>query len=200
MGKAKKTRKCDARKSNGPTNIAARRKKFVFRPTPETDILHKSIVLPAVKNLANATGRVSAISTICNELLEDDTSRFLLLKERIVQKLIEDLVHDPSEDVVALAWGSLYKIAEKEGYDHCVNMFRRDILSKISIVLDKVWPFYIGAMYRANVINNYVNQLVLRIEAVASDSSIVDSNAYSLTESVIGLLKCLRYVKIPVIL
>ena len=138
MGKAKKPRKSDARKAVDPTS---RPKKFVFNATPETDALYKNKVAPAAKALAsaNAADRAGALSTICNDFLDDDAARFLLLKGRIVQKLMEDLVHDPAEDVVVLAWAALRKIAAKEGYDHCVNMFRKDILSSISPLLGKVY-------------------------------------------------------------
>lgn len=139
MGKAaKKPTKPDARKSTDPTGV--RPKKPVFTATPQSDALHKSRILPVVKNLASASAadRASALSSVCNDLLTDDTFRFLLLKERIVAKLMEDLVHDSSEDVVVLAWSALYRIAVAEGYDHCVNMFRKDILSRVKAVLEKV--------------------------------------------------------------
>ena len=139
MGKAtKKSTKPDARKSTDPTG--ARPKKPVFTPTPQSDALHKSRIVPAVKSLAaaSAVDRAAALSSVCSELIPDDTCRFLLLKERIVAKLMEDLVHDAAEDVVVLAWRALYMIAAAEGYDHCVNMFRKDILSRVRAVLEKV--------------------------------------------------------------
>jgi hypothetical protein len=139
MGKAaKKVKKSDARKAADP--VGARPKKPAFQATPQTDALHKSKILPTVKSLAaaSATDRASALLT-CTELLRDDTCRFLLLKERIVAKLMEDLVHDSSEDVVVLAWSALCRIAREEGYDQSVYMFRRDILSRIKTLLEKVW-------------------------------------------------------------
>lgn len=139
MGKAtKKPRKPDARKASDPTG--ARPKKPAPPATPQTDALHKSTILPIIKSLgsASAADRAAALSRACTELLGDDTCRFLLLKERIVAKLMDDSVHDTSEDVVVLAWRALYIIAKEEGYDHCINMYRKDVLSKIKAVLEKV--------------------------------------------------------------
>lgn len=140
MGKAKRTRKSDTRKSANPLAGARPKKPAAFTETPQTDALRKSRILPTVKSLAaaSAADRAQALSTVCAELLDDDTCRFLLLKERIVAKLMDDLVHDPCEDVVVLAWRALYRIAALEGYDHCVNMFRKGILSKIKAALEKV--------------------------------------------------------------
>ncbi|KAA8904639.1 armadillo-type protein [Sphaerosporella brunnea] len=174
MGKAaKKFKKSDARKAADP--IGARPKKPAFVATPQTDALHKSKILPTVKSLASAsaTDRAAAMLT-CNELLRDDTCRFMLLKERIVAKLMEDLVHDSSEDVVVLAWSALCRIAREEGYDQSVNMFRKDILSRIKTVLEKLFG---------------------SIGSVVVDPSKSDANTarnfWTLTESIIGLLKCL---------
>jgi hypothetical protein len=193
MGKAKKPRKSDARKATDPTS---RPKKFVFNATPETDALYTNRVAPAAKALtsANAADRAGALSTICNDFLNDGAARFLLLKGRIVQKLMEDLVRDPSEDVVVLAWVALHKIAVKEGYDHCVNMFRKDILSSILPLLGKVYCAYQERTLRVLI----GPQLVERIGPIAADPSMVHGkpvdNLWLLTESVIGLLKCLRHV------
>lgn len=139
MGKAVKPKnKSEARKATDPTG--GRPKKPAFTQTPQTDAIHKTRILPAMKSLAaaSATDRAAALSTICSELLDDDTCRFMLLKERIVAKLMDDMVVDTSDDVVVLAWNALHKIAALEGYDHCVNMFRKGILSKVQPVLEKV--------------------------------------------------------------
>ena|SRR5690554_5297231 len=138
MGKAKKnTKAAAARKLADP--IAGRKTQPKIQQTPETEALRTSKIIPAVKQLSSgpAAERAEALSA-ANALLQDDTCRFLLLKERIVQKLLEDLVVDPAEEVVVLAWSALRTIAEKEGYDQCVNMFRRDIISHIARALGKV--------------------------------------------------------------
>jgi hypothetical protein len=201
MGKAaKKVTKSDARKATDP--VGARPKKPAFQATPQTDALHKSKILPTVKSLAaaSATDRASALLT-CTELLGDDTCRFLLLKERIVAKLMEDLVHDSSEDVVVLAWSALCRIAREEGYDQSVYMFRKDILSRIKTVLEKVWDSHSSShLFAACTKQTWArlmdSQLTGGIEPLAVDPSKVDANTarniWTLTESIIGLLKCMR--------
>jgi hypothetical protein len=138
MGKAKKNNKTNAaRKLADPT--AGRKTQPKIQQTPETEALRTSKIVPVMKQLASgsAAERAEALAA-ANDLLHDDTCRFLLLKERVVQKLLEDLVVDPAEEVMVLAWTGLRTIAEKEGYDQTVNMFRRDIISHITRALGKV--------------------------------------------------------------
>ncbi|KAI5804977.1 hypothetical protein EDC01DRAFT_757614 [Geopyxis carbonaria] len=136
MGKAKKHGK-SAENRNGSNPIGGRNPPI--KSNAETEALRTEKILPVVKRLSSGSAdeRTEAINAACN-LLEDDTCRFLLLKERIVQKLMEDLLHDPAENVVVLSWKALRIIAEKEGYDQCINIFRRDILSRIARTLDQL--------------------------------------------------------------
>lgn len=101
--------------------------------------LRDSKILPVVKNVSSldVNERVQAVSAIAN-LVEDPTCRKLLLKERIVAALMEKTLNDSSPEVVVRGWGALRNLAVEEGYDVCLHMYRKDILTPIAAAIPKV--------------------------------------------------------------
>ncbi|CAZ81046.1 unnamed protein product [Tuber melanosporum] len=135
MGKAGKPRKKDGRKKGSltasrPSNPAEK---------AANNALRESVVLPVVRNLSSISPkeRAEAVSAI-NNLLQDATCRQLLLRERVVQKLMEEMLNDSSQEVVVYAWGALRNISVDEGYDQSIFMYRKNILAPVASALQKI--------------------------------------------------------------
>lgn len=147
MGKAKKEARNSAVRAD-PTGQSARRSQQApkSRPplqvTPQTEQIRTSRVVPAVEKLASdkPKTREAGLQAICDLLEESETCRLITLKERVVQKLLEEKIHDDSEGVVVLAWKGLRIVAQEEGYDQCMYMFRKNIVSRINDAITKVRP------------------------------------------------------------
>lgn len=101
--------------------------------------LRESKILPVVKNISSLdpNERVQAVTAVAN-LVEDQTCRRLLMKERIVPVLMEKTLNDSSPEVVVRGWGALRNLAVEEGYDVCLHMYRKDILTPIAAAIPKV--------------------------------------------------------------
>lgn len=134
MGKARKNRNNNVRSVSSPT----------ARPlnpaeSAASNALRESKILPVVKNLGstNPKQRSEAVHAI-NNLLEDVTCRRLLLKERVVQKLMEEMLNDSNQEVVVYGWGALRNIAAEEGYDQSIFMYRKDILTPAAAAIKTV--------------------------------------------------------------
>lgn len=102
--------------------------------------LRESKILPVVKNLSSldANERIQAVTAVTN-LVEDQTCRKLLLKERIVAALMERALNDSEPEVVVRGWGALRNLAVEEGYDVCLHLYRKDILTPAAAAIPKVW-------------------------------------------------------------
>lgn len=134
MGKAKKSRGNTAR---GVSNSTAR--PLNTAENAANKALRESKILPVVKNLgsANPRQRSEAVTAITN-LLEDANCRRLLLKERVVQKLMEEMLSDSNQEVIVYGWGALRNIAAEEGYDQSIFMYRKDILTPAAVAIKTV--------------------------------------------------------------
>lgn len=134
MGKAKKSRSSSARSLVSP---AARPPNAA--ETATNAALRETKILPVVKNLgsANPKQRSEAVAAIVN-LLEDPNCRRLLLKERVVQKIMEEMLNDSNQEVVVYGWGALRNVAVEEGYDQCIFMYRKDILTPVGVAVNTV--------------------------------------------------------------
>ncbi|KAK9324837.1 hypothetical protein V1517DRAFT_351128 [Lipomyces orientalis] len=135
MGKAKKLSRnslvrVSALRGSQPTQAVA--DASTIPPTQEHAI-------PLIKKLSsvNPKDRALAASAIAN-LIENPVVRRALLKERLVQTIIEQSLTDSSEEVVVEGFGVLRNLALEEGYDVCVFLWRRDILAVASSYLGKI--------------------------------------------------------------
>lgn len=101
--------------------------------------LRETKILPVVKNISSISvnERVQAVTAVAN-LVEDPTCRKLLLKEKIVAALMEQTLNDSSPEVIVRGWGALRNLAVEEGYDVCLHMYRKDILTPIAAAISKV--------------------------------------------------------------
>jgi len=96
-------------------------------------------ILPVVKNISSidVNERVEAVTAVAN-LVEDSACRKLLLKEKIVAALMEQTLNDSSLEVIVRGWGALRSLAVEEGYDVCLHMYRKDILTPTAAAISRV--------------------------------------------------------------
>lgn len=144
MAKIKKSRSSSVRVD--PTGQTSRRSQQAQKPraplkvTPQTEEIRTTRIAPAVLALSSqsVSERESAVAAICSLLAENETCRLLTLKERVVQKLLDETIHDAADGVLTLAWKALRIVAEEEGYDQCVYMHRKNCVARINDAIKKV--------------------------------------------------------------
>jgi hypothetical protein len=107
---------------------------------PELARLRETSILPVVKQLQSpeVTQRSSAAIAIAN-LIEDDRTRKLLLRERVVQILLEQTITDSGLESKSAGWGILRNLALEEEADFSVHLYRQDILTPMSVIIQNVW-------------------------------------------------------------
>jgi len=93
------------------------------------EILREQKILPITQGIQSTspTDRVQSLAALSN-IVRDETCRKLLLKERIVNILLEQSIKDASQEVVVLAWGALRSLAKEEGYDVALHLYRKDVM------------------------------------------------------------------------
>lgn len=136
MAKKKQLERELKAKGDGPSKKRAKRD--VAMLDADADSIRTTRILPAVQALSAASPaeRADAVAAI-SHLLKDDNSRLLVLKERVVPKLIEDMLNDSSREVVVASWSALRTVAE-EDYGHCINMYKSGILKNIFTAFSEV--------------------------------------------------------------
>jgi hypothetical protein len=72
-------------------------------------------------------------------LIEDDKTRKLLLRERVVQILLEQTITDSGLESKSAGWGILRNLALEEEADFSVHLYRQDILTPMSVIIQNVW-------------------------------------------------------------
>ncbi|KAK9480948.1 hypothetical protein V1514DRAFT_274953 [Lipomyces japonicus] len=103
------------------------------------EVVDSASTVPLIQKLTStdAKERVLAVSTIA-KLLDDSNLRKIFLKEKLIQIIIDRSLSDGSDEVVKESYGILRNLAIEEGHDVCVFLWRKDILSAISITLEKI--------------------------------------------------------------
>lgn len=133
MGKSGRIRKNNERKKVDPlTNVGN-------LDIGQNNAVRDQKILPVVKNLTsvNINERLEAVAAVSNLIL-DPVCRKLLLKEKIVPLLMENIIHDSSPEVVVKGWGALQDLAVAEQYDVCMHIYRKDIMTPIKAAIQKV--------------------------------------------------------------
>lgn len=139
MGKANKPKR---NKNRGRKAADALIRKNGTTSGTEEDIeAGQKTILPLLEKLqtADADNRSVAIRAI-TVMIEDSTLRKLLLKEKIVQTVMQQLITDSNEEVVAEAYGLLRNLVVEEGYDVAMFLYRQDILTPIESALSQKKP------------------------------------------------------------
>ncbi|KAG5362844.1 Synchronized import protein 1 [Yarrowia sp. B02] len=96
-------------------------------------------ILPLLEKLngGKPADKCTAIGMI-TAMVEDPKLRQMLLKESLIQTVIDKLLPDASEEVVMESYGLLRNIVLEEGYDVAVFMFRKNVIKIASDSLEKI--------------------------------------------------------------
>ncbi|KAH3683751.1 hypothetical protein WICPIJ_005270 [Wickerhamomyces pijperi] len=144
MGKLKKRSRSSKYRSN-PVNRAA----SSSEQTKQDDNLRTSKIIPVIAKLQSAipNDRSTAISTIA-VMLEDTKFRKLLLKEKLVQIILDQCLTDSNIEIVVESFGLLRNLVIEEGYDVSTYLWRQNIWVVIEKNLQKAMASF--AQYTAD--------------------------------------------------
>ncbi|RDL30674.1 ARM repeat-containing protein [Venustampulla echinocandica] len=99
---------------------------------PELAAIREQRILPVLKDLTSADLKTrSAAATAISNIIEDTKCRKLLLREQIVQILLEQTLTDSSFETRTAGWGILRNLALEEEADFCIHLYRQDVLTAI---------------------------------------------------------------------
>lgn len=110
---------------------------------PELAAIREKQILPVIKDLTSpeTSKRSSAAIAIAN-LIEDTKCRKLLLREQVVRILLEQTITDSSLESKSAGWGILRNLALEEEADFCIHLYRQDILTPVTSIIQMVSHLY----------------------------------------------------------
>lgn len=131
MGKLKRNRRQRPAPSGAPSGTPA--------GNPQDESARRNKVLPLMARLQSAepNERLMAIQAIL-VLCDDERMRTLLLKERLVQVVMEQSLNDNNDEIVVEAVGLLRNLVLDEGRLLAVHLWRQHVWVQISAGLDRV--------------------------------------------------------------
>ncbi|EEB06577.1 hypothetical protein SJAG_01621 [Schizosaccharomyces japonicus yFS275] len=132
MGRAKGSKRNQHRHRLNPLQKTATNSQEIVLEGKETAI-------PVLEKLSSseAKERSWSASAISNLILGDSETRLLLLKNGLVKKLLERLTDDSIEVVIEVT-GAIRNLAVEDGYDVCMDMYRKNILSPLKTWMAKI--------------------------------------------------------------
>lgn len=136
MGKLKRGRKNQKARVNP---IANNSKKNLDKQEIKDENTRNSKILPLINKLKSSvpndkTMALGAITVLC----EDERMRKLLLKEKLVQIIMEQCLNDSNDEIVVESFGLLRNIGIEEGYDVTKYYWRSNIWTAIEAALKKI--------------------------------------------------------------
>ncbi|KAL2070571.1 hypothetical protein VTL71DRAFT_13597 [Oculimacula yallundae] len=106
---------------------------------PELAAIRDQRILPVLKDLQSPDLKTrSAAARAITNLVEDQKSRKLLLREQIVRILFEQTLTDSNLETRTDGWGILRNLTLEEEPDFCIHLYRQDILTAIDGVLKTI--------------------------------------------------------------
>lgn len=105
---------------------------------PHEDSLKNNKVVPLIKKLSSASPNdrsmaLSAISVLC----EDTKLRKIMLKEKLINIVMEQCLNDNNDEIVVESFGLLRNLVIDEGYDVAKFLLRSKILVSIQAGMEK---------------------------------------------------------------
>lgn len=134
MGKSKKRSRASRNRLNplnkdgNKTDLSKKDASLVARKI-EPLIKQLQSAVPNDRNIA-----LSSLSVLC----EDPHMRHLLLKEKLIQIILNNLLNDNNMDIVIEAVGLLRNLTLEEGYDLAIHLWRNQIWTAIKDGLNKI--------------------------------------------------------------
>ncbi|KAJ6262019.1 hypothetical protein Dda_2821 [Drechslerella dactyloides] len=107
--------------------------------TAEIEVVRDQKITPILAGVlaANPADRAKHLAA-ASSIVEDGRCRRLLLKDHIIQVVMEQSLLDPAQEVVAAAWTFLDKLVEHGGYDVAVHLYRRGIMKLVDGIVDSL--------------------------------------------------------------
>ncbi|KAH7411033.1 hypothetical protein BKA64DRAFT_371538 [Cadophora sp. MPI-SDFR-AT-0126] len=106
---------------------------------PELAAIRDQRILPVLKDLQSPDLKTrSAAARAITNLVEDQKSRKLLLREQIVRILFEQTLTDSSLETRTDGWGILRNLTVEEEPDFCIHLYRQDVLTAIDGVIKTI--------------------------------------------------------------
>lgn len=140
MGKLKKNSRSSRHRSNP---LAVSRK---ATSSKQDEQLTKNKILPLIAKLKSTTPNEKSMALGSIAVMSDDPKfRKLLLKERLVQIVLEQCLTDSNSEIVVESFGLLRNLVLEEGYDVAVYLWRQNIWRVIQDNLNKCvkgWHVY----------------------------------------------------------
>lgn len=194
MGKLKKGR----RSQNKRNNPVARKNGGTSRQELKDEQSRQNKIAPLIAKLTSsaANDRSLALSAI-SVLAEDQNMRKLLLKERLIVTLVEQVLPNCDDDeIVVEVYGLLRNLTIEDGYDVAKHLWRLKIWKLIQNGLHKITKSYEFLSSdpkkldkkRAHLLFDFTENLLSLIVAIASCSEELYDNIYAEIEPIVKLV------------
>lgn len=147
MGKSKKRSRASKARTNplhNKLNSAAKDANFITKKIQPLLTQLQSAV-PNDRNMA-----ISSISVLC----DDPHMRQLLLREKLVQIILDHTLSDSNKDIVIEAYGLLRNLTLEEGYDISIYLWRNKIWVSIKDGFDQITSSLQNMQQEKSVPNN----------------------------------------------
>lgn len=197
MGKLKKSRRNQNR-----TNPLARGRKPSNETKAEESARRRALPLIEKLTSTSANDRAMALAAI-TVLCEDENTRKVLLKERIISIIMEQCLTDSDDEIVVEAFGVLRNIAVEEGYDVIQHIWRQNVWTAIEAALVKIQKSfeYLGSgkastignkkadeKARLQLLYDYTENVIMLVVVIASGSSKLFESVFAKIDPILSLV------------
>jgi hypothetical protein len=192
MGKLKKR----SRSSNHRANPVAQNKRV--KEDKQNETLRTNKVLPLITNLSASApnDRSMALGSI-SVLAEDPTFRKLLLKEKLLQILMEQSLKDSNDEIIVESFGLLRNLVIEEGYDVAIYLWRQNIWKEIESNLEKAKVSFDGLVkgdgkngkVETALLFDYLENLISLIVGLGDSADLLFEQIFEKIDPIVGFLK-----------
>lgn len=208
MGKLKKSKRNQNR-----TNPLARGRKLSNETKSEESARRRALPLIEKLTSTSANDRAMALAAI-TVLCEDENTRKVLLKERIITIIMEQCLTDSDDEIVVEAFGVLRNIAVEEGYDVIQHIWRQNIWTAIEGALVKIQKSfeYLGSgktstignkkadeKARLQLLYDYTENVIMLVVVIASGSSKLFESVFAKIDPILSLVISIINWNTPVV-
>lgn len=198
MGKLKRNR------NNRKARTNPLGEKVVGKDESKDEKTRQSKIVPLINNLSSnipndKSMALGALTVIC----EDERMRKLCLKEKLVQKLMEQCLNDDNDEIVVEAFGLLRNLGIEEGYDVITYYWRQNIWASIEAGLGKIETSFkylaefkalpegkkkVDEKAKAQLLYDFTENIISLIVVIASGSDELYDNVFAKIDPVLKLV------------
>lgn len=147
---------------------------------PELAAIREQRILPVLKDLQSPDLKArSAAARAITNIIEDQKSRKLLLREQIVRILFEQTLTDSNLETRTDGWGILRNLSLEEEADFCIYLYRQDVLTAIEGVVKTV-------NYMSNLFLNVLHAHTIRSFKPLNPRTFLFRNSHKLNKNFSG--------------